>query len=138
MIRGQIVFVGPLEQGVGKTSGKEWMKQLYVIQTEGQYSKKVAFSILGDKITKFNLQQGQIVEVEVDAQSREYNGRWYTDLTAWRVNNLGNAAPVQTYQQPAQNQNVYQQAAPQGYTAAQNPQPANPFGQSEPSGDLPF
>ncbi len=138
MIRGQVIFVGQLQSGVGKNSGKQWQKQEYVIQTDGQYPKKVAFSLLNDKIQQANIQMGQTIEVEVDAQSREYNGKWYTELTAWRVNNLGNAAPAQTYQQPVQNQNVYQQTAPQGYTAAQNPQPANPFGQPESSGDMPF
>lgn len=137
MIRGQVIFVGQLQSGVGKNSGKQWQKQEYVIQTDGQYPKKVAFSLLNDKIQQANIQMGQTIEVEVDAQSREYNGKWYTELTAWRVNNLS-AAPAQMYQQPVQNQNVYQQSAPQGYTAAQNPQPANPFGQPASSGDMPF
>ena len=39
----------------------------------------------GDKIGEFNLQQGENVEVSVDLESREYNGRWYTDVKAWRI-----------------------------------------------------
>ena len=39
----------------------------------------------GDKIGEFNLQQGENVEVSVDLESREYNGRWYTDVKAWKV-----------------------------------------------------
>ena len=40
---------------------------------------------LGDKIREFDLKQGESVEVSVDLESREYNGRWYTDVKAWKV-----------------------------------------------------
>ena len=39
----------------------------------------------GDKIREFDLKQGEAVEVSVDLESREYNGRWYTDVKAWKV-----------------------------------------------------
>ena len=39
----------------------------------------------GDKIDQFNIKQGEMVEVSVDLESREYNGRWYTDVKAWKV-----------------------------------------------------
>lgn len=133
IIRGLVVAVGQLQQGVGK-SGKQWQKQDYVVQSEGAYPKKVAFSIMNDKIAQANIQMGNIVEAEVSIESREYNGKWYTDLTAYRVDNLSVAAPAMS----PQPQNVYQQTAPQGYTAAQNPQPANTFGQPTSSNDMPF
>ena len=44
---------------------------------------------MGDKIGEFNLQQGENVEVSVDLESREYNGRWYTDVKAWKVSKDG-------------------------------------------------
>ena len=46
----------------------------------------------GDKIDQFNLQQGEAVEVSVDLESREYNGRWYTDVKAWKVSRPGSDA----------------------------------------------
>jgi hypothetical protein len=39
----------------------------------------------GDKIDQFNIQQGETVAVSIDLESREYNGRWYTDVKAWKV-----------------------------------------------------
>ncbi len=39
----------------------------------------------GDKIDQFNIQQGENLAVSVDLESREYNGRWYTDVKAWKV-----------------------------------------------------
>lgn len=104
MIRGRVIYVGQPASGVSKT-GKQWSKQEFAIETEGQYPKKVAFGVMNGK---FTMNMGDVVEVEVDAQSREYQGRWYTELTAWRCNNFGAA------QQPMQ-QPVYQQQAPAGY-----------------------
>ena len=46
----------------------------------------------GDKIGEFNLQQGENVEVSVDLESREYNGRWYTDVKAWKISKDGTGA----------------------------------------------
>lgn len=83
-IRGRVIHVGQPEQGVGKTTGKQWSKQVFAIETEGQYPKKVAFGVMNGK---FTMNVGDVVEIEVDAQSREYNGKWYTELTCWRCNN---------------------------------------------------
>lgn len=111
-ITGQVIFVGPLSEGVSK-KGNPWKKQEYVIQTDEQYPKKVAFSILNDKIAQAQIQMGHTVEIKVNAQSREYQGKWYTELTAWRINNKGVVSA------PHQGQPVYQQEAPQGYQQPQ-------------------
>lgn len=128
MIRGRVIFIGQPEQGVSKTTGKQWSKQVFAIQTEGQYPTNVAFGVMNGK---FTMNMGDVVEVEVDARSREYNGKWYTDLTAYRCNNI--SAPAQAPQTPQpQQQPVYQQTAPAGYQAPQNPAPQSP------ANDLPF
>lgn len=132
MIRGKITHVLALQQGVSK-SGKQWMKQEFVLETEGQYPKKVAFTIFGEeKIKKAQLQQGHNVEIEVDAESREYNGKWYTDLNAWRVNNLSVGG---TYQNP---QNVYQQTPPTGYAPSGQQMQQPTYQQPSDNQDLPF
>lgn len=106
-IRGKIINIGALTNGVSK-AGKEWKKQEFVLETSGQYPKKVAFNLMNDKIDKAQIQVGHEVEIEVDAESREYNGKWYTTLTVWRINNHS-VIPAR---------NTYQQTAPQGYTPA--------------------
>ena len=136
-MRGKIIVVGPTENGVSK-SGKQWRKQLYVLETEGQYPKKVAFNVMNDNIEKFAIQMGQTVEAEIDIESREYQGKWYTNNgTAWRVNNLGFVSYQQPFGQGAypqpQQQPVYQQQAPQGYAPSVNP--TNGYGQPA---DQPF
>ena len=83
-ISGRIVSVLPLQHGESK-AGKPWQKQEYILDTGGQYPKKVCFSLFGESITKFPLQVGQDVTVSIDIESREWNSRWYTEVRAWNV-----------------------------------------------------
>lgn len=43
----------------------------------------------GDKIDQFNIQEGSEITASIEVESREYNGRWYTDVKVWRVSNQG-------------------------------------------------
>ena len=82
-IKGKIVEILPEKSG--QSANGEWRKQEYVLETDSNYPKKICFMAWGDKIREFNLKQGDSVEVSVDLESREYNGRWYTDVKAWKV-----------------------------------------------------
>lgn len=85
-VRGTITSILDVETGTSKSG--EWAKVIFVVNTGGEYPKDVAFIIFGaDKVDKF-LQynkEGDEVEVSFDPASREYNGKWYTDLNAWKV-----------------------------------------------------
>ena len=82
---GKIVQVLPLQSGTSK-AGNPWQKQEYILETLGtQYPRKVCFNLFGDNVNKFPLQVGQEVTVSIDVESREFNGRWYTDVRAWNV-----------------------------------------------------
>ena len=83
-ITGKIIHVLP-ETG-GQSQKGSWKKQEYVIETKAQYPKKICFSAWGDKIDQFGIRQGEEVTVSIDIESREYNGRWYTEVKAWKVN----------------------------------------------------
>lgn len=83
-IQGQLIQILPLNSGVGKASGKEWKKQEYILETLDQYPRKIHFSVWGDRIDP-SYQVGDQVTVWVDIESREFNGRWYTDVKAWRM-----------------------------------------------------
>jgi hypothetical protein len=86
-IKGKIVELLPEKSG--QSANGEWRKQEYILETGGQYPKKICFMAWGDKIDQFNIKQGEMVEVSVDLESREYNGRWYTDVKAWKVSKDG-------------------------------------------------
>lgn len=83
----KLVQLLPLQTGTGKNG--QWKKQDIIVETEGQYPKKVCVSIWGDKINEGNLKTGNMLNISFDVESREYNGRWYTDVKAWKVEPAG-------------------------------------------------
>ncbi|MDR0431440.1 MAG: DUF3127 domain-containing protein [Tannerellaceae bacterium] len=91
-ITGKIIAVLPAQGGVSKT-GNEWKKQEYVLETFDQYPRKVCFQIFGnDKIEQASIQAGEDLTVYFDIDSREYNGRWFTNINAWKVERTNNNA----------------------------------------------
>lgn len=83
-ITGQIIQLLPEVTGTGR-SGNSWRKQEFILETRGQYPRKVCMSLWGDKIDQFPLQSGAEITASVEVESREYNGRWYTDIRAWKI-----------------------------------------------------
>jgi hypothetical protein len=97
-IKGRLITVLALQTGEGKNG--PWKKQDFVIETDGQYPKKVCLSIWGDKYNETFLSVGNELSVSFDAESREYNGRWFTDLKAWKIELAGaetSDAPATAY-----------------------------------------
>ncbi|EIM77707.1 hypothetical protein A3SI_05994 [Nitritalea halalkaliphila LW7] len=80
------------EQSGSSRSGNTWRKQEYIIETPGNYPKKVCIAVWGDKIEQFGIQQGETITAGIEIESREYNNRWYTDIKAWRVDREGQSA----------------------------------------------
>ena len=94
-IKGTIIAALPEVSGVSSRSGNPWKKREYVLEnTEGNFPRKVAFTCFGENADKIQLQVGQAVTMYFDVESREYNGRWYTDVRAWRVQPKQEAAPA--------------------------------------------
>jgi hypothetical protein len=83
----KLVQTLPLVTGEGKNG--PWKKQEFILETSGQYPKKVCLSLWGDKINESVLQVGNTLDVQFDVESREYNGRWYTECKAWKVELAG-------------------------------------------------
>jgi hypothetical protein len=88
-LTGKIIKILPVQSGTGKNGA--WKKQEYVIETTGQVSRKVCFNVWGDKIEQFKLSDGMEVKVSFDLESREFNGKWYTDVKAWKVEKVKKA-----------------------------------------------
>ena len=74
-----------LEEQSGTGKNGSWRKQEFIIETQEQYPKEVCIVQWGDKIDEFNVREGESITAHVDIQSREYNGRWYTDVKAWKI-----------------------------------------------------
>ena len=84
-IVGKIIQVLPVQEGIGK-NGNPWKVQPYVLETLDQYPRKVHFEVFGeDRIKQNPCDVDQFVTVSFDIESREFNGRWYTSIRAWRI-----------------------------------------------------
>ena len=137
---GKIIQVLPAQEGIGR-NGNPWKVQPYVLETLDQYPRKVHFEVFGEERIKQNpCDVDQLVTVSFDIESREFNGRWYTSIRAWRIQQgdttqaaapapSAPAAPAAAPAQPA--------AAPMESNAAAN---VDPFDASAGDGtsDLPF
>jgi hypothetical protein len=88
----KLIQVLPLQTGTGKNG--QWKKQDIIVETEGQFPKKVCISIWGDKINESQLQVGSQLAISFDVESREYNGKWYTDVKAWKIEAAGAGKPA--------------------------------------------
>lgn len=97
-LTGKIVQVLPEKSGT--SSRGEWRKQEYIIEIPGDYPKKVCFMVWGDRIDELAIQQGQELNVSIDLESREYSGRWYTDVKAWRVAPVGQEGAPRGVEEP--------------------------------------
>jgi hypothetical protein len=73
----------PLQTGKGKNG--DWKKQDLIVETGENYPKKICISVWGDKINPSVLVVGNVLKIDFDVESREYNGRWYTDVKAWKI-----------------------------------------------------
>ncbi len=125
-IKGRIVQILEPMGGISKSTGKEWKKQEYILETnDSQYPRKICFNLWGDTIDRANLQMNEEVTVQVDIESREFNGRWYTDVKGWRVD--------RGIEQPPMGQPVgYQQQPMGGYATA----PSNATVMQQPASGL--
>ena len=118
-ITGKIIAVLPANSGTSARTGNPWMSQTYVIETQGQYPKKLAFDVFGaDRITQFNLHVGDIATVFFDFDAHEYNGRWFNQIRAFNVAKSGRQTIQQPTPQPTDN--VANTQAPQQAPQQQN------------------
>ena len=106
-LTGKIIQILPEESGQSARGG--WRKQQYILETDGQYPKKVCFMAWGDKIDEFKIKEGDDLVVSINIESREFNGRWYTDVKAWKVQR-GNASENQAA--PSQQAESFPSEAP--------------------------
>lgn len=144
-IEGMIIRdLGQLE-GVSK-AGNPWKKHEWVLETTGQFPRKVKFTVFGERTNSITFEVGKSYAVSVDIESREFNERWYTDVMAYGARPLDMpnvSGPVQGgYPQQVQGP----QFTPQGPGAYEPPVSAggstfggsSDFSQGDSQEDLPF
>ncbi len=88
-VKGKIEQILKPESGVSR-AGKEWNKQEFVIETDEQFPRKVCFTLFGDKTSLISgFAPGTEVEVSFNLESREYNGKYFHNVNAWKIDKVG-------------------------------------------------
>lgn len=93
-LQGKVIAVLP--ERIGVSVRGEWKSQTYVIETQEQYPKKLAFDVFGaDRIANFGIHLGEVINVSFEIDAREYQGRYFNQIRAWNVVRQAQQAPVQ-------------------------------------------
>ena len=93
-LTGKVIAVLDARSGTSK-NGNAWKVQEYVIETHETYPRKMCFDVFGeDKINQFGIQVGEELTVSFDIDAREWNGRWFNSIRAWKVERAGAQQPA--------------------------------------------
>lgn len=92
-IVGKVVRLGNLTEG--QSARGPWRKQELIIETEEQYPRTVCLICWTNQIEEIqHFAPGQTIKAQIEISSREFNGKWYTDVRVWRFEPLGATAPA--------------------------------------------
>lgn len=111
-IKGKFIRLGNLVEGTSARGA--WRKQELIIETIEQYPKQVCLLCWGDTIDALaTLGEGDVIKAGISIESREFNGKWYTDVRAFGLGLVSSAPQQAVVEQPAPTtapQPIYQQA----------------------------
>jgi len=86
-----------LQEQTGNGKNGPWVKQDFLVETQGEYPKTICMSAWGDQVkTIQGITPGTMIKTSIRIESREYNGRWYTDVRPWKIVVEGAVAPAPT------------------------------------------
>lgn len=132
-IQGKVVRLGNLTEGTSARGA--WRKQELIIETIEQYPKQVCLVCWGDRVAEAqNFVIGQTIKAQISIESREFNGKWYTDVRPFRFD-------IEMPQQTQQTQQMPQQQPMQQTQEFVTPQanvPVTEYFESDNGDDLPF
>lgn len=113
-VTGKIIQSLPEQSGTSQ-SGKAWKKKEYILETLENYPRKICITFFGEKVDQFPLEVGLDYTISIDIESREYNGRWFTNINGYKAQTAVLTTAGTQFQQPAA------QAAPQFISGAAMP-----------------
>lgn len=133
-IEGKIIVVLPEQSGVSARTGSAWKSQEFVIETHEQYPRKCCFRVFGaDRLATMNIQSGEELRVSVDIDAHEYNGRWFNNISAWKVERIDPMAAQAAAQAPQPSATDAFPSAPSAAAAS-----VAPASEENSADDLPF
>jgi len=90
-IAGKLIQILPLQTGMSRNG--EWKKQEIILELEGTPARKLCVGLWNDKIIS-DIAEGSMLKVSFEIESREYNGKWYTNLRGWKVEEVASTAGI--------------------------------------------
>lgn len=123
-LQGKLTEVLPIQAGTSK-AGKDWKSVDFIVEYDTKYPKKVCLKLFGDGVSlldKFDI--GDTVEVKFTPESREYNGRYFTNLSAYNISlvetvksqqvteEIDNTLMYPEYERPGKNEPVDDESLP--------------------------
>jgi hypothetical protein len=105
ILEGKVIKCLGIKEGTSQ-AGREWKLASYLIDTttNEQYPRQVVVEVFGeDRINELSIIPDEQVKLNVEAESREFNGKWYTSVRAWgRAEDNTDAQPETQVVQTAQ------------------------------------
>jgi hypothetical protein len=128
-IIGKLIQKMPMQSGISKT-GNSWQKQEFVIETLEQYPRKICANLWGDRTAVLEtLNIDDKIVMSFDLESREFNGKWYTDVKAYKIDPVGANPQISAQHQPS---------APAAAPTSELPEEFETFTEEGAGDDLPF
>lgn len=136
-ITGKVIKILDAQSFISQRTGDTYVKNQFVIETQGQYPKKVAFTVMGEeKFKAMNIVVGGNYNISFDVESREWKEKWFTEASAWKAVSMdGQQAPAQQPAAAVSTTATTQTAVPQQAAPAPQPQQQADGGGAD---DLPF
>jgi hypothetical protein len=115
------------KSGVSKRDGKPYtLKQMLIREVSGNYPQSAVFDVFGDRSD--GIAVSDVVDCFFNLGTREYNGSYYNNVTAWRLTKIT----------PSEQGAAYETPTATVHTVAASPEPV-PAADLEPKDDdLPF
>ena len=104
-IQVKIIKILEAQRFTSAKNGNEYVKNTFIGETQGQYPKKVAFSVMGeDKFSQMGIVVGGTYNVSFDVESREWKERWFTECNSWKAVRIDGQQQQQSATQQSQAQ----------------------------------
>jgi len=82
-LQGKIIQI--FDEQSGESSNGKWRKREFVMETFAKIPRKVCLSVRGEGVAQFRYNVGDAIQSSIDIESREHNGRYYTEVRAWKI-----------------------------------------------------
>ena len=97
-VKGTVKEVQQMQSFPSKKGGEDFKKQTVVLDYQsGEYTNQIALDFTNDKIQALNgVKVGDEVEVSYDVRANPYNGKWYNNINAYKLQVLNQSQNATT------------------------------------------